>query len=146
MDYETSDKSRYPTFARTRPPDTQISKSVVSVLVNFQWTQVSSSPARNMYRRLSLYACSLSTLSTALFPCHGEYLSPVCGHGRSCRACPVSCAQFAWVATPFRPSHVLPHHAQRSLSAFTICTATLRNECNKSKKGKAIPVPGRESP
>ncbi|PNF22648.1 hypothetical protein B7P43_G07108 [Cryptotermes secundus] len=40
MDYQTSDKSRYPTFARTRPPDTQISKSVVSVLLNFQWTQV----------------------------------------------------------------------------------------------------------
>jgi len=41
MDYETSDKSRYPTFARTRPPDTQISKSVVSVLLNFNWTQAS---------------------------------------------------------------------------------------------------------
>ncbi|KDR09970.1 Guanylate cyclase 32E, partial [Zootermopsis nevadensis] len=40
MDYETSDKSRYPTFARTRPPDTQISKSVVSVLLNFNWTHV----------------------------------------------------------------------------------------------------------
>ncbi|KAJ9587019.1 hypothetical protein L9F63_019384, partial [Diploptera punctata] len=40
MDYETSDKSRFPTFARTRPPDTQISKSVVSLLLSFNWTQV----------------------------------------------------------------------------------------------------------
>ncbi|XP_046398146.1 uncharacterized protein LOC124164953, partial [Ischnura elegans] len=37
---ETSDKKRYPTFARTRPPDTQISKSVVSLLLHFNWTQV----------------------------------------------------------------------------------------------------------
>ncbi|XP_071439399.1 guanylate cyclase 32E [Hetaerina americana] len=37
---ETSDKKRYPTFARTRPPDTQISKSVVSLLLYFNWTQV----------------------------------------------------------------------------------------------------------
>ncbi|KAJ8910274.1 hypothetical protein NQ315_003341 [Exocentrus adspersus] len=34
----TSDKSKFPTFARTRPPDTQISKSVASVLTAFNWT------------------------------------------------------------------------------------------------------------
>ncbi|XP_046736974.1 guanylate cyclase 32E [Diprion similis] len=37
---ETSDKAEFPTFARTRPPDTQISKSVVSVLLAFNWTKV----------------------------------------------------------------------------------------------------------
>ncbi|XP_074036399.1 guanylate cyclase 32E isoform X2 [Leptinotarsa decemlineata] len=36
----TSDKSKFPTFARTRPPDTQISKSVASVLTTFNWTHV----------------------------------------------------------------------------------------------------------
>ncbi|XP_064477774.1 guanylate cyclase 32E-like [Ornithodoros turicata] len=37
---ETSDKSRFPTFARTRPPDTHISKSIVSLLRTFGWRQV----------------------------------------------------------------------------------------------------------
>ncbi|XP_066598424.1 guanylate cyclase 32E [Prorops nasuta] len=37
---ETSDKKEFATFARTRPPDTQISKSVVSVLLAFNWTKV----------------------------------------------------------------------------------------------------------
>ncbi|KAJ1522078.1 hypothetical protein ONE63_002389 [Megalurothrips usitatus] len=39
--YETSDKKEYPTFARTRPPDTQISKSVAAVCREFNWTHVS---------------------------------------------------------------------------------------------------------
>ncbi|GIY56551.1 ANF_receptor domain-containing protein [Caerostris extrusa] len=30
----------YPTFARTRPPDTQISKSVASLLLSFGWMKV----------------------------------------------------------------------------------------------------------
>ncbi|XP_011493860.1 PREDICTED: guanylate cyclase 32E [Ceratosolen solmsi marchali] len=37
----TSNKKEFPTFARTRPPDTQISKSVVAVLKVFNWTKVS---------------------------------------------------------------------------------------------------------
>ncbi|TMW50809.1 hypothetical protein DOY81_004138, partial [Sarcophaga bullata] len=37
---ETSNKEDFPTFARTRPPDTQISKSVVSLLLAFNWTQI----------------------------------------------------------------------------------------------------------
>ncbi|CAD7080488.1 unnamed protein product [Hermetia illucens] len=37
---DTSNKKDFPTFARTRPPDTQISKSVVSLLLAFNWTQV----------------------------------------------------------------------------------------------------------
>lgn len=41
MDSDTSDKTLFPTFARTRPPDTQISKSVAAVLKAFNWTQVS---------------------------------------------------------------------------------------------------------
>ncbi|KAL3268654.1 hypothetical protein HHI36_007758 [Cryptolaemus montrouzieri] len=38
--HATSDKSKFPTFARTRPPDTQISKSVASILLAFNWTHV----------------------------------------------------------------------------------------------------------
>ncbi|XP_046437662.1 guanylate cyclase 32E-like isoform X1 [Daphnia pulex] len=37
---ETSNKELFPTFARTRPPDTQISKSVASVLKAFHWHKV----------------------------------------------------------------------------------------------------------
>ncbi|XP_053684582.1 receptor-type guanylate cyclase Gyc76C [Sabethes cyaneus] len=37
---ETSNKKYFPTFARTRPPDLQISKSVVSLLLAYNWTQV----------------------------------------------------------------------------------------------------------
>ena len=39
-DPSTSNKKLYSTFARTRPPDTQISKSVTSVLLTFKWNQV----------------------------------------------------------------------------------------------------------
>lgn len=38
--HETSHKKNFPTFARTRPPDIQISKSVVSLLLAYNWTQV----------------------------------------------------------------------------------------------------------
>ncbi|CAL1291491.1 unnamed protein product [Larinioides sclopetarius] len=38
--HETSDKKLYPTFGRTRPPDTQISKSVASLLLSFGWMKV----------------------------------------------------------------------------------------------------------
>ncbi|XP_070503442.1 speract receptor [Chironomus tepperi] len=38
--YETSNKKDFATFARTRPPDTQIAKSVVSLLLAYNWTQV----------------------------------------------------------------------------------------------------------
>ncbi|XP_030571352.1 speract receptor isoform X2 [Drosophila novamexicana] len=38
---DPSNKIDFPTFARTRPPDTQISKSVVALLLAFNWTQVS---------------------------------------------------------------------------------------------------------
>ncbi|XP_055624109.1 speract receptor isoform X2 [Toxorhynchites rutilus septentrionalis] len=37
---ETSNKKHFPTFARTRPPDLQICKSVVSLLLAYNWTQV----------------------------------------------------------------------------------------------------------
>ncbi|KAK5645421.1 hypothetical protein RI129_006721 [Pyrocoelia pectoralis] len=39
-DYETSDKKRFPTFARTKPPNTQISKSILSLLKSFNWTHI----------------------------------------------------------------------------------------------------------
>ncbi|KAB0802102.1 hypothetical protein PPYR_04288 [Photinus pyralis] len=39
-DYETSDKRRFPTFARTKPPNTQISKSIISLLKTFNWTHI----------------------------------------------------------------------------------------------------------
>ncbi|XP_032675177.1 guanylate cyclase 32E isoform X2 [Odontomachus brunneus] len=48
--HETSNKKDFPTFARTRPPDTQISKSVVSVLLAFNWTKVTF-----MYMNASVY-------------------------------------------------------------------------------------------
>ena len=38
--YETSNKKNFPTFARTRPPDSQIAKSVVSLLIAYNWTKV----------------------------------------------------------------------------------------------------------
>ncbi|KAF0290125.1 Receptor-type guanylate cyclase Gyc76C [Amphibalanus amphitrite] len=38
--YETSNKRLFPTFARTRPPDTQVSKSVLSLLLRYKWMQV----------------------------------------------------------------------------------------------------------
>ena len=38
--YETSDKRLFPTFARTRPPDTQVSKSVLSLLLRYNWMKV----------------------------------------------------------------------------------------------------------
>lgn len=37
---DTSNKKDFPTFARTRPPDTQISKSVLSLLLSYNWTHV----------------------------------------------------------------------------------------------------------
>ncbi|KAL7636453.1 UNVERIFIED_CONTAM: hypothetical protein RMT77_013228 [Armadillidium vulgare] len=37
---KTSNKNLFPTFARTRPPDNQISKSVASVLKRFNWRKV----------------------------------------------------------------------------------------------------------
>ncbi|KAF4520108.1 hypothetical protein B566_EDAN010264 [Ephemera danica] len=40
-DHETSNKRLFPTFARTRPPDTHISKSVVSAMRAFNWSTVS---------------------------------------------------------------------------------------------------------
>ena len=38
--YETSDKTSYPTFLRTRPPATFISKSVTSLLLEYNWRKV----------------------------------------------------------------------------------------------------------
>lgn len=38
---EVSDKNLFPTFARTRPSSAQISRSVTSLLLTFEWTQVS---------------------------------------------------------------------------------------------------------
>lgn len=35
-----SDKKLYRTFARTRPPATFVSKSVASLLLNYNWTKV----------------------------------------------------------------------------------------------------------
>ncbi|KAK2576984.1 hypothetical protein KPH14_011947 [Odynerus spinipes] len=55
--HKTSDKKEFPTFARTRPPDTQISKSVVSVLMAFNWRKVTF-----MYLNSSLV--EFNTLST----------------------------------------------------------------------------------
>jgi atrial natriuretic peptide receptor A len=37
---ETSDKSLFPTFARTRPPASFVSKSAASLLLRFNWTKI----------------------------------------------------------------------------------------------------------
>ncbi|XP_011145363.1 guanylate cyclase 32E [Harpegnathos saltator] len=59
---ETSNKKKYPTFARTRPPDTQISKSVVSVLKAFNWTKVTF-----MYMNSTVYEFNrMSTVATTI--------------------------------------------------------------------------------
>ncbi|XP_078611420.1 receptor-type guanylate cyclase Gyc76C-like [Branchiostoma floridae x Branchiostoma japonicum] len=39
-EYPVSDKSQYPTFARTLPPDTQVSNSILALLENFGWNNV----------------------------------------------------------------------------------------------------------
>ncbi len=39
-DSELSDKTNYPTFARTLPPLGKIAKSLVSVLLHFEWKRV----------------------------------------------------------------------------------------------------------
>lgn len=54
---ESSNKKEFPTFARTRPPDTQISKSVVSVLMAFNWTKVSRTIFISWERNTILQSC-----------------------------------------------------------------------------------------
>lgn len=39
-DHEVSDKAKFPTFARTKPHDSQISKALVSLLQHFDWKKV----------------------------------------------------------------------------------------------------------
>ncbi|XP_014478817.1 PREDICTED: guanylate cyclase 32E isoform X2 [Dinoponera quadriceps] len=59
---ETSNKEEFPTFARTRPPDTQISKSVVSVLLAYNWTKVTF-----MYMNSTMYEFNkMSTVATTI--------------------------------------------------------------------------------
>ncbi|XP_017772276.1 PREDICTED: guanylate cyclase 32E [Nicrophorus vespilloides] len=66
---ETSDKTKFPTFARTRPPITQISKSVASVLTYFNWTDVVllylDSPNPSDFEYGNIARIILHTLSTA---------------------------------------------------------------------------------
>ena len=38
--YEVSNKTRYPTFARTKPHDSRIAMSVVSLLKKYNWKKV----------------------------------------------------------------------------------------------------------
>ncbi|XP_020284969.1 guanylate cyclase 32E isoform X2 [Pseudomyrmex gracilis] len=59
---QTSNKKEFPTFARTRPPDTQISKSVVSVLLAFNWTKVTF-----MYMNSTIFEFNkMSTVATTI--------------------------------------------------------------------------------
>jgi len=39
-DYQVSDKKTYSTFARTLPPSSKVSKSVVALLKKFDWNKV----------------------------------------------------------------------------------------------------------
>lgn len=58
----TSDKVKYNTFARTRPPSGLISKSVVSVLKTFNWTHVSKTVGETPQKcRNSLFQVVLLT-------------------------------------------------------------------------------------
>ncbi|XP_025074947.1 guanylate cyclase 32E [Pogonomyrmex barbatus] len=59
---ETSNKKEFSTFVRTRPPDTQISKSVVSVLLAFNWTKVTF-----MYMNSTMFEFNkMSTVATTI--------------------------------------------------------------------------------
>ena len=40
-DHRLSDKTRYPTFARTSPPAEQIAKFVISLLLHYDWRKLS---------------------------------------------------------------------------------------------------------
>ncbi|XP_033751446.1 receptor-type guanylate cyclase Gyc76C-like [Pecten maximus] len=40
-DYDVSDKKKYPTFARTFPPATQVTRSIISILLHFKWSRFS---------------------------------------------------------------------------------------------------------
>ncbi|XP_011254353.1 guanylate cyclase 32E [Camponotus floridanus] len=60
--HETSNKKEFPTFVRTRPPDTQISKSVVSVLMAFNWTKITF-----MYMNSTMFEFNkMSTIATTI--------------------------------------------------------------------------------
>ncbi|XP_054711320.1 LOW QUALITY PROTEIN: guanylate cyclase 32E-like [Uloborus diversus] len=64
--HEASDKKQFPTFARTRPPDTQISKSVASLLLSFGWKRIAllySSTQDRGFKEVS--GTILETLRTA---------------------------------------------------------------------------------
>ncbi|KAK8405682.1 hypothetical protein O3P69_001881 [Scylla paramamosain] len=81
---ETSDKTHFPTFARTRPPDTQISKSVTSVLKRFNWRKVTffynNSPddnfgrvAQTIERTLPLHNITVTATKTWAATYHHGY-------------------------------------------------------------------------
>lgn len=81
---ETSDKADFPTFARTRPPDTQISKSVTSVLKRFNWRKVTffynNSPddnfgrvAQTIERTLPLHNITVTATKTWAATYHHGY-------------------------------------------------------------------------
>lgn len=36
-DYDVSDKKRFPTFARTFPPATQVAKPIIALLLHYNW-------------------------------------------------------------------------------------------------------------
>jgi guanylate cyclase len=39
-DHKVSDKKLYPTFARTFPPNNQVTKSILSLLLHFEWSKI----------------------------------------------------------------------------------------------------------
>ncbi|XP_041364284.1 guanylate cyclase 32E-like [Gigantopelta aegis] len=57
---EVSDKNLYPTFARTKPTDSQISKNVVSILKMFNWTKVTFVySSSEVYQHTAVAICDL---------------------------------------------------------------------------------------
>ena len=82
---ETSNKKLFSTFARTRPPDTQISKSVASVLIGFNWRKVVllyskssvrdfSAVARTIHNTLQMYDIQVTRVSTWSDTFHYGYI------------------------------------------------------------------------
>ena len=63
-DPKTSNKKLFPTFVRTRPPDTQVSKSVVSLLLKFNWKRIAILYSKSKDSDRDLEAVALTIQAT----------------------------------------------------------------------------------
>ncbi|XP_054159620.1 guanylate cyclase 32E-like [Oppia nitens] len=79
-DHKVSNKSIYPTFARTLPPSSKISKSVISLLKHFSWNKISlvvsdTPPDRQVEESLISMCQTYGVIIINKFYLPGEYLS-----------------------------------------------------------------------